>query len=142
MKKSKYINIVESKIRSAAFIYLKKNVRSKGKEINYGEKLECQKYLLPNKIITFKEQKLLFAYRSRMNNLNYNYQGNRKTQLCKCGQEMVNEHLYYCSVLNEGQIIQDKYEQIFNGNIKEQKQILDILEQNIKKYELSTSAQD
>ena len=101
---------------------------SKGKEINYGEKLEFQKYLLPNKIKTFEEQKLLFAYRSSMKNLNYIYQGNRETQLCQCGQEMVNEHLYYCSVLNEGQIIQDKYEQIFNGNIKEQKQILDILE--------------
>ena len=41
MRKSKYIDIVESKIRSAAFMYLKNNVRSKGKEINYGKKLEC-----------------------------------------------------------------------------------------------------
>ena len=53
MQKSKYVSIVESKIRSAAFIYLNNNVTSKGKEINYGEKLECQKYLLPNNIITF-----------------------------------------------------------------------------------------
>ena len=142
MQKSKYINIVESKIRFAAFIYLKNNVKTKGKEINYGDKLGCQKYLLPNKIITFEEQKILFSYRSRMNSLNYNYPGNKETQICQCGEEMINEHLYYCSVLNGGQIVQDKYEQIFNGNITEQKRILDVLEQNMKKHELYTSAQD
>ena len=56
-----------------------------------------------------------------MNSLNYNYPGNKETQICQCGEEMINEHLYYCSVLNGGQIVQDKYEQIFNGNITEQK---------------------
>ena len=55
---------------------------------------------------------------------------------------MTNEHLYYCIVLNEGKTIHDKYEQIFKGNISEQKQILDILEQNMKKHEQFTSAQD
>ena len=142
MQKSKYVSIVESKIRSAAFTYLKNSIKSKGKEITYGDLLGCQTYLLPNKILTFEEQKLLFAYRSRMNKLNYNYPGNKETQLCQCGEEMNNEHLYYCSVLNEGHVIQDKYEQIFNGNLTEQKRILDILEQNMKKHELSTSAQD
>ena len=52
-----------------------------------------------------------------MNKLNYNYPGNKEAQLCQRGEEFVNEHLYYCSVLNEGQIIEDKYEQIFDGNL-------------------------
>ena len=142
MKKTKYTRIVESKIRIAAFDYLKAKIKSKGKEINYGDYLTCQNYLLPNQILTFDEQKLIFAYRSRMNKLQYNYPGNQQTELCQCGVDMTNEHLYYCNVLNEGNILQDKYEQIFNGNLTEQKRILDILEHNIKKHEQFTSAQD
>ena len=77
-----------------------------------------------------------------MNKLNYNYPGNKIVELCQCGVQMTNEHLYYCIVLNEGIRNQDKYEQIFNGTITEQKQILDILEQNMMKHEQFTSAQD
>ena len=52
---------------------------------------------------------------------------------------MTIENLYYCIVLNEGKTICDKFEQIFIGNISEQKRIL---EQNINKHEQFTSAQD
>ena len=55
---------------------------------------------------------------------------------------MTNEHLYYCNILNEGKPIQDKYELIFNGNITEQKRILDTLEHNMKNHEEFTSAQE
>ena len=115
-KKTKYTKIVESKIRIAAFDHLKAKIKSKGKEINYGENLKFQNYLFPNQILTFDEQQLLFAYRSRMNKLQYNYPGKKQTELCQCGVDMTNEHLYYCKVLNEGHILQDKYEQIFHGN--------------------------
>ena len=37
MKKTKYLNIVQSKIRIAAFKYLRNKIKSKGKEINYGD---------------------------------------------------------------------------------------------------------
>ena len=43
--------------------------------------------------------------------------------------QMTNEHLYYRIALSEGIRNQDKYEQIFNGTITEQKRIIDILEQ-------------
>ena len=55
---------------------------------------------------------------------------------------MTNEHVYDCIVLNEGKSIQDIYEQIFSGNLTEQKRIIDILEHNMKKHEQFTSAQD
>ena len=74
--------------------------------------------------------------------LQYNYPGNKQTELCPCGVHMTNEHLYSCNVLNEGNILQDKYEHKFYGNLTEQKLILDILEHNIKKHEKSTLAQD
>ena len=78
MKKTKYLNIVQSKIRIAAFEYLKTKIKSKGKEINYGDQISCQNYLLPNQVLTFDDQKLKFAYRSRMNKLHYNYPGNKE----------------------------------------------------------------
>ena len=62
MKIQKYQNIVETQIKMAAFRYLKKKIKSKGKEINYGEQLVCQNYLLPNQVLTFSEQQLIFAY--------------------------------------------------------------------------------
>ena len=114
---------------------MKNKIKSKGKEISYGDQLFCQNYLSPNKILTFDDQKFIFAYRSRMNNLSYNYPGNKKVEIFQCGVKMTNEHWYYCIVLNEGISIQDKYEQIFNGTITEQKQILDILKQNMMKHE-------
>ena len=55
---------------------------------------------------------------------------------------MINEHLYFCNILNEGNIIKDKYEYIFNENITEQKKFIDILEQNMKKYEQFTLVQE
>ena len=112
---------------------MKGKVKSKGNEINYDDQLSCQNYLLPNKILTFHEQKLIFSYRSRMNKLMYNQPGNKQTELCQCGEIITNEHLYYCIMLNEGIIRKDKYEQIFNGSITEQKIIINILDENMKK---------
>ena len=132
MNKTIYVNIVESKIKIAAFRYLKNKIKSKGKEINYGDQLFCQNYLSPNNILTFDDQKLIFAYRSRMNKLSYNYPGNKIVELCQCGVQMTNEHLYYCIVLNEGISNQDKYEKIFNGNISEQISIFRRFEHNLK----------
>ena len=35
-------------------------------------------------------------------------------------------------LLNQGKIMDDNYEQIFNGTLSEQKKVLNILEQNMK----------
>ena len=126
----------------AAFGYLKGKIKSKGKEINYGEQLVCQNYLLPNQVLTFSEQKLLFAYQSRTNKLKYNYPTNEELEICQCGLEITNEHLYYCSELNQRNSEQDSYERIFDGTFVEQKQILKILETNMTKHIKFTSAQE
>ena len=135
MKIQQYQNIVDSKIKIAAFIYLKSKIKSKGKEIIYGDQLTCQNYLLPNTILTFKEQKSIFSFRSRSNKLTYNYPGNKEIELCECGVDITNEHLYNCLMLNQGKIVEDNYETIFNGTLIEQKQVLNILEQNMNKHE-------
>ena len=76
-----------------------------------------------------------------MNKLLYNQPGTKQTELCQCGEIITNEHLYYCIMLNEGNIRNEKYEQIFNGSITEQKIIINILEENMKKHLKSPSAQ-
>ena len=55
---------------------------------------------------------------------------------------MENEHLYHCFVLSEGRIQQVHYLAIFKGTLSEQKTFINILEENIKKHNKLTSAQD
>ena len=117
MKIQQYQNIVDSKKKTAAFIYLKSQIKSKGKEFIYGDQLTCQNYWLPNTILTFKELKSIFSFRSRSNQLTYNYPGNKENELCECGVDITNEHLYNCQFLNQGKIVEDNYEQIFNGTL-------------------------
>ena len=69
MKKRQFMKIVHQKINKLAFTYLVSKIKSKGKEIYYGEYLSCQLYLQPNSVLTFEEQQNIFSYRTRMNNL-------------------------------------------------------------------------
>ena len=39
-----------------------------------------------------------------MNKLLYNQPGTKQTELFQCGEMITNEHLYYCIMLNEGNI--------------------------------------
>ena len=142
LKPSKFHKIVDSKIKIAAFKYLKSNIKSKGKEINYGDQLRCQSYLLPNQILTHIEQKAIFSYRTRMNNLKYNFKGNKVIEHCLCGTPLTNEHLYQCFQLNEGIDREVQFQSLFNGTLSEQKIIIKILEENMIKHEKFTSAQD
>ena len=75
-------------------------MKSKGKEIDYNNKLQCQEYLLPNNFLTLKEQREIFSYHTRMNKLKYNFSGNNEEEFCECGIEMTNIHLYECFKLN------------------------------------------
>ena len=131
MKKNRFKRMVDSKINHLAYNYLIGQVKSKGKEINYGGELQCQPYLLPNNILTHNEQLELFAYRSRMNNLKYNYGGQ---ELCVCGTKLDNEHLLICDVLNGGTRHNLSYDKIFSGTLSEQKSIIQKLTKNIQEY--------
>ena len=75
MKQNAFKKIVNSKVREVAFKYLLTKIKSKGKEIMFGKKLQCQSYLCPNVLLTLQEQRDIFSYRSRMNQLEYNFQG-------------------------------------------------------------------
>ena len=80
MKKRTFRNIVNKQVNESSFRYLLSQIKSKGKEINYSKELKCQEYLKPNSILTIKEQLNIFSYRSKMNNFEYNYPGNKKNR--------------------------------------------------------------
>ena len=70
-----------------------------------------------------------------MNNLQNNFPGNKTIELCQCGTEMHNQHLYECRTLNslEKQV---SYNKNFEGRLAEMKYIVKILEENKRKFEL------
>ena len=100
LKKEKQWRLIISwEWRKIIRIYTLSKVKSKGKEIDYGKELKCQNYLLPNRIFTWDDQVDIFAYKSRMNELKYNFRGK---DLCICGMFLDNENLFNCEALNRG----------------------------------------
>ena len=114
---------MNKQVLKASFKYLLSKIKSKGKEINYGNELKCQQYLKPNSILTFEQQISIFSYRSRMNKLQYNYPGNKRTETCPCGIELVNQHLYECQTLNSSEK-KVNYSKIFDGRLNEMKYVV------------------
>ena len=77
-----------------------------------------------------------------MNLLKYNFFGNQEvSEKCRCGLEMTNIHLYECENLNSS-IKKVPYTKLFNGRICEMKYLIEILNENQKKHEQFTQAQD
>ena len=138
MKRGQYEKLVHKKIEQFAFNYLLKKVKSKGNQINYGNKLNIQSYLMPNNVLTLEQQRDIFNYRSEMNPLKNNFKGDKIIQYCVCLQVMENKHLYYCEILNNGRKINHIYEDILNGTLHQQKDIINILTENMKKFETLT----
>ena len=97
------------------------------------------KLFASNKASMFSEQKLIFAYQSRSNQMKYNYPGNEESELCQCGVEITNKQLYYCSKLNQGNIEHEQYERIFYGTLVKRKEKKKYSETNGKKHRKFTS---
>ena len=133
MKAAKYKNIVKLQARNIAFKYLleKQEKGKKGKLISYHQ-IEMADYLLPECTLSGNDKTDLFAFRCEVNILPNNF-GN--SDLCEfsCKEFMNNEHLLNCPVLNEGQAISLKIEQVLNGNIEEKIQVLRKLQENYAK---------
>ena len=142
MTKKKFQQSVSRAIKTISFKYLKNKVKSKGAEIEYGNDLKCQSYLLPNNVLSLDQQLQIFMYRVRMNHLQYNFKGNNIIEKCLCEEPMNNEHLYYCKFLNQGRKCDIPYNKIFNGTIFEQREIVIILNKNMTRFEMFSQAQD
>jgi hypothetical protein len=141
MKTHIFKKIVDTKVKKVAVQYLVSKIKSKGKELSYGNMLKCQGYLMPNNTLTLQEQRAIFSYRSRMNNLKYNYSGTNILEKCQCGKDMTNPHLYECTMLNQSER-NVEYSRIFNGRLCEMKYIIDIQLKYQNIHERFTQAQD
>ena len=69
-----------------------------------------------------------------MNNLQYNFPGNKLIEICPCGTEMTFQHLYECLRLNSMEK-RVSYNKLFEGRLAEMKYIVKILEENKIKFE-------
>ena len=91
-------------------------------------------------LFLFEQQISIFSCRSRMNKLQYNYPGNKRTETCPFGTELANQHLYECQTSNSSEK-KVHCNNIFDGRLIEMQYIVKMLEDNLKKFEL-TQAQN
>ena len=90
-------------------------------------------YLLSNYQLEIEDQKQIFELRNKMTNIRTNYSSNTKIGInCICGEMETMEHIYNCKKLNETEA-NVKYENIYGGNLKNMKIILDRFKQNMNK---------
>ena len=102
---------------------------SKGKQICYN-KLEMAEYLLPhNKEMNNEEKQNTFAIRNDMVEIPDNY---GKVETCICGKKEDMKHVYSCDMLSKEEI-EIQYENIYNGNIHNQRKVLKRFEDDLKK---------
>ena len=118
MSKQKFTDILNKRIKENALTYLKGKRKSKGKEIKY-EELEMAEYLGPtNIILTIEEKQKLFGIRNRMVNLPINFPKSKIKPKCICGETEEMEHIVKCENWNETVNTSEKYDDIYNGDIK------------------------
>ena len=136
MSKNNFKNLLKTKVRNNAFQYLIDKQRSKGSEIEYSE-LKMADYLLPyNRSISIDQKRQIFSIRNRMINIPANFQKGQGNRKCICGENEIMKHIYNCKLLNRKEIrTNEPYENIFNGNIEQQNEVMEIFEENLRKLE-------
>ena len=124
--------MIKRNCNELAFRYLMNKRRTKGKEITYNN-IQMSQYLLPNNQLEIQDQKKIFEMRNRMTDIPENYPTkNKEKSNCICGERETMEHIYNCMTLNNTEI-KVKYENIFEGNVRNMKIILNRFEQNMNK---------
>ena len=114
MSKAKFNNILKSRVRENALLYLKGKQKSKGKEIMYCD-IEMAEYLLPsNNTLNIVQKQKLFAVRNRMIEISSNFCSSDIIHACVCGEAENMKHIYICKLLNKGKQPKDEYENISN----------------------------
>ena len=91
IKKPTYQKLVNESIMTSALYYLWSRVKSRGKEIDYNNIIQCQGYLLPNYVMQCE----IFSYRTRMNKQKYNFPGTNGKYFCKYGIGVNKDHPFW-----------------------------------------------
>ena len=130
MTQNQFKSLVKEKCKQAAFSNLieKQKAGSKGRDIKYSF-LEMADYLLPQARISIKDQRELFAIRSRTNPLGANM-GKIEYCVTKCGEILNNSHIFQCPLLNK-QNRNCGMDKVLNGCTTEKKECLKIWKENM-----------
>ena len=132
IKKSSFKKLVRKKTEALAFKELtsKQKPDSKGSLIKYEETIQIADYLLPNKILELEDQREIFRIRSKTNRLPSNW---GETILCEtaCGQNLNNEHILNCPILNGHESENLELNMIYNGNVEEKMKVLNAFRNNM-----------
>ena len=139
IKKAKFKNILDQRIKEQAFYDLKalKETHSKVKNVKHNT-FEMQKYLKACNIkIKQEEAQEIFRLRSRVSNVKTNFKTNYETLECEAcfTEEESQKHIVNCKILNEEVKKVPDYEEIFDGNVKMKVEIAKIFLKNLRKRE-------
>ena len=129
-----FSNLVRSKCKEEALIYLNSKRGSKGSEIQL-TRIQMAEYLLPNENLKIEEQRKVFEIRNWMVDIPSNFckSENNKSK-CMCGIKENMQHIYECENLNIEKT-NIRYEKIFTGNTEQQRKILERFEKSLKNRE-------
>ena len=134
LTKRQFNSIVKESILKRAFEYLINKKKSKGKEIKYSE-LKMAEYLLPGyENITIEEQRNIFSIRNRMVEIHHNFPTTNIKEICWCGEEVTMKHIYICeNKSDKNETKKPNFEDIFDENVIQQKEVNRIFQKNIQK---------
>ena len=123
-EKSKWAfkTLVKKQVSELALIELseQKERHSKMADLEYSA-LEIQKYL-KDKAITVQQAKILFKFRTRMEDFSNNFKGGKPTGLCPlCRRNAdMQKHSYQCNIILKNIQVMGRYEEIFGTNISKE----------------------
>ena len=135
LSKYKFKNILSEKIEIAAFRYLVKRRGFKGSNIE-DKSLKMAEYLSPLSTgISIEDRRKLFVIRNNMIDIPSNMKSRNENVKCLCGEKESQKHILECKLLNDVDPSVE-YEKVFNGNLREQIEVMRIIDENMKKYQL------
>ena len=138
LTKQKFKKIIDVAINKSAIKYLKGKIKTKGNEIFYSDYPEIQDYLMPYDSLTLDTKRKMFKFRTRMNLIPANFSSTNWELRCEkpCSENLTNEHIYNCKILNEKEENEIQYKNIFNGTIFEKIKAMNLMNQKYEKMKL------
>ena len=113
-------NIVKKQTKELAFLklMLTKEGHSKMTNLEYST-LEMQEYLKDKRIST-SQAKIIFKFRTRMENFSENFKGGKSTKPCPlCGiSEDTQSHSFHCKIINENIKVEGTLKDIFMPTVE------------------------
>lgn len=122
MNLNNFKSMLIENIKTKALSYLSLRRKQKGSKV-INNSLQMSQYLLPNQFVdNIEDKRMLFSI---INDMYLCTKNNFVKKICFCNvQEETLQHLYECKIYNDKQH-DFKYDRIYNGSVKEQKEILE-----------------